>query len=514
MRRNLLLFATTALIAFTLTGCNQETPQNKGDSGEDKPLRLAWLGNPSGGLYPKNDSLVVKKINEQFGVAIEIVEVDSTNQQAMNMLYASGEIPNHFLVHTNGIHTLFKQDLTRTIPVDMIKEAAPNLWKSTLENYPQIENMSIYQEGKLLALPQGTRELFPFTVVRTDWLEKVGASMPANLEEFKEVARLFTEEDPDGNGKDDTYAMSITGFSDVYNIAAAYGISLPGGVIKDHSWLKDKDGQLIRAEVSENYKEMLLYLADLYAKGYIHPDITVEDNEALFSDGVTGTHTAGWTSFMPDYRPSGFYALLFKKNPKAKTEYLPALAGPNGEKAVYEKQSAVWRYSAISKDTTDEQLKKILQILDAQITDMKFHNLVWRGVEGTHYTLNKDGMAVATKEYATNEKQAGEGLKFFILNNRTTEQMNISFGSEGNKQRTIQNTYKSVEQLIPSGTILQSEAEYGADVEKVEHEFFFNVITGNVDMKTSWDKYVKNWYAAGGNEMTKEVNQVYQSYNN
>src|SRR5205085_1615698 len=41
-------------------------------------------------------------------------------------------------------------------------------------------------------------------VVRQDWLDKLGLKAPTTLDEFYDVAKAFTEKDPDGNGKNDT----------------------------------------------------------------------------------------------------------------------------------------------------------------------------------------------------------------------------------------------------------------------------------------------------------------------
>ena len=40
---------------------------------------------------------------------------------------------------------------------------------------------------------------------RQDWLDSLGLEVPDNVDELAEVARAFTENDPDGNGQNDTY---------------------------------------------------------------------------------------------------------------------------------------------------------------------------------------------------------------------------------------------------------------------------------------------------------------------
>ena len=47
-------------------------------------------------------------------------------------------------------------------------------------------------------------------LIRTDWLKKLNLSMPTTTEELMAVAKAFAEQDPDGNGKKDTYGMNMS----------------------------------------------------------------------------------------------------------------------------------------------------------------------------------------------------------------------------------------------------------------------------------------------------------------
>lgn len=49
------------------------------------------------------------------------------------------------------------------------------------------------------------------TYIRKDWLDQLNLSMPKNYKEYIEVLRAFTNEDPDGNGKNDTYGITAAG---------------------------------------------------------------------------------------------------------------------------------------------------------------------------------------------------------------------------------------------------------------------------------------------------------------
>ena len=46
--------------------------------------------------------------------------------------------------------------------------------------------------------------------VRKDWLDRLGLEPPETLEEYYEVIRAFTLDDPDGNGVQDTIGLTLT----------------------------------------------------------------------------------------------------------------------------------------------------------------------------------------------------------------------------------------------------------------------------------------------------------------
>src|SRR3546814_8869937 len=46
-------------------------------------------------------------------------------------------------------------------------------------------------------------------IVRKDWLANLGLQMPETTEDLYDVARAFSEGDPDGYGQDDTYGLII-----------------------------------------------------------------------------------------------------------------------------------------------------------------------------------------------------------------------------------------------------------------------------------------------------------------
>ena len=96
-------------------------------------------------------------------------------------------------------------------------------------------------EGRLLMMP------FQRTIngwgARKSWLDKVGEKFPVTWEDNLRVAKKFQTEDPDGNGKNDTYGMAWQAGNAGSMIGAGINLLVFGNGA-DHSLIND-DGEVI-----------------------------------------------------------------------------------------------------------------------------------------------------------------------------------------------------------------------------------------------------------------------------
>ena len=98
------------------------------------------------------------------------------------------------------------------IPINDYLDSAPNFMKYTYD--VSWDNLRIMGDERIFGMPRSTIMRNDGYYIREDWLDNVGLEIPEDhafsLEEFEEVLRRFTEEDPDQNGEDDTFGMLAT----------------------------------------------------------------------------------------------------------------------------------------------------------------------------------------------------------------------------------------------------------------------------------------------------------------
>lgn len=484
-------------------------------------VEFTYLGNATSKTLPGDDAYVIQKLNEMFNCTIHSIDAVSNDNDQMNQVFADYDnLPDHFLIATKFLTTVLDQELTREIPFSMIKEHAPTVYELINTNYPQLKKTAVYnaENDSLLAFPSGLGEIFPLFMVRQDWLDALNLQVPTNLEEFKQVAIAFATQDPDGNGAADTWALSFSeSYSEIAPLCAAFGITLPeGSANQQDSWYIDEENKIAyKAQTSPEFKELIKYLNELYEAGAIYPDLSLTSTEVdnLAADGKIGFKHIATIEMLPTYSPQLWYAQMLENVPGSKGTVVPPLEG-----SVFELQTAPWRYHCFGWNCSDEALIRILEIYEAQCTDMEVHKLIWSGEEGKHYDL-VNGMAVKTEAYKSGPVQAGDALKWMIINFRHNAEMQLfTFGPEyadivkyHAKAGDPNAVAKVVNELIPFGVAKPTVDEYKAILDPYEKGFFYNAVAGKIDVDAEWDKYIADWKTMGGEASAQEIYTLWES---
>lgn len=185
----------------------------------------------------------------------------------INLMIAAGDLKSLMLIPNVG---QFPDNLIPSIAIDLT---------DLLDDYPRVKELAstsrhggYESEGRIygIPLPQDPHDA-PFPAVRQDWLNVLGLTQPKTMDEMYEVLKVFTNHDPDGNGKHDTYGM--TGYSTAAGLGAfawveqAYTGS-PGR-------FSVKDGQVTDHAVGEEEAQALQWLARAYSEGLIDPEFAL-----------------------------------------------------------------------------------------------------------------------------------------------------------------------------------------------------------------------------------------------
>ncbi|MFH5183863.1 extracellular solute-binding protein [Paenibacillus sp. TAB 01] len=191
-------------------GASQQPKAQSAQSEEAGPLELSIMTiTPSS--PPAADDNVIKRAIEKATNSNMNIQWVSNNiyKDKLNLTLASGQIPDLTFI-SDPFSSSFRSLVNQGVFWDIspyIKDY-PNLQKGI----PSIAwELTKLDDGKNYGIPRARDENDEsFFIIRRDWLDKLGLKPPTTTDELYQVMKAFVEQDPDGNGKQDTVALAAS----------------------------------------------------------------------------------------------------------------------------------------------------------------------------------------------------------------------------------------------------------------------------------------------------------------
>ena len=288
-KKILCLLLALAMI-FTLAACGgnnssggNDTP-NEGNTGTDDNAQTTFRvaidrWSEAWGLdYSKTAFL--KEASEATGATIEwetYYAADWSEQKAL--LLAGGDLPDAFF----GSNALTDSDVSKNKAsfwelTDLIQENMPNLSR-ILNDDPMMKSLATDANGEIYTLPKKL-PLRPISAnqmyINTDFLDALNMDMPQTYEELADFMIACAQEDPDGNGEDDTFGQSTAASlqNDLNNLLTPFGVQAS----RAGNYMGLENGKPYFVPTSEKYKEAVKWAHYLYENGALDPERFTQDN--------------------------------------------------------------------------------------------------------------------------------------------------------------------------------------------------------------------------------------------
>lgn len=287
-------FSLAILTCLSMVSCKKEKASAP-EGFDDAPVIYVAVKNTfekkigkSGDDY--KDNPYSRYIYEKTGVRVEPVLLSSNLTEANQQLAVkrAGNQQIDLILHWDISQSYMQSGLIVKLN-DLLKEykdIAPNL----TENIPDSAWEGVSKCGVIWGIPgRGTlpnpavNDLF----FRKDWMDKLGLDMPENTDELAEIMKAFTENDPDGNGVDDTYAMVHNGENTANSLMLLFGCN---------TWNEEYiDGRLVSGAMTDKARKAFITLRSWDKAGYINRDGIVDSKayENLISGNKAGMIIGG-----------------------------------------------------------------------------------------------------------------------------------------------------------------------------------------------------------------------------
>ncbi|KFK96407.1 MULTISPECIES: sugar ABC transporter substrate-binding protein [unclassified Serratia (in: enterobacteria)] len=299
-----------------------------------------WIraSNDSKNIYKKEAETFEKKT----GIKIEYFNATTDFEQRLARAAAGNALPD--LIFNDAVA------IGQFIQLGIADEIDPQSIAGHDNIYPLAWQSTRYTDGKYYGVPTSAQTFALF--VRKDWREKLGMPPPKTWEDVAKLAKAFTTQDPDGNGKADTY-----------------GFILPASTTRGYaSWfmsafLWQAGGDFMRESAPGKFKAALDEPAAVE---------TLQFMRGMLCDKVVqpGAINATTADVIPSFRSSQsgmffsgpYHIALFDKDPGKDTFEVVSLQGPKSQATLAEGTTVFLMKSSQKK----EAARKFIEFMISQ----------------------------------------------------------------------------------------------------------------------------------------------------
>lgn len=496
---------TTELTEKTETSAKEEVAETT-DSSKKIKIELmqgAWIGTPRG-----DDDPYKKWLDETFNVDFVLNPVQNFTDQIM-VRFSSDDHPDMISYSDkNLMFNIYNQGVLLS-DWNKYSEKVPTVFNGLSEQ--QIKALST--DGKLIALSAPSNPANWSFKIRKDWLTNLGIEVPKTPEELLEVARKFTQNDPDKNGKNDTYAFTSAGgktaIGEIGNLVNMWG---PSG------YYLGSDNKASHPIIDGNWQKTLDFVRILVEEKLIDPDwftISWNDRKPKLFKGTYGI--AWYPGVLANETENG------SGNTGATVDWWQTMAMPkgsdNGGKILAGGLFNSLRTVTAAAEKDPEKMDRILQIIESTAYP---NDGYWK----QRWGIDIDGFKV---------QDAGDGYKFINVTgkegvnkrgyynggNLGLYDWGFSIATRGDlviegstdtlagATKTELEMDKACAQLPTYGSegqIITLDAKILDELSKLQAEFDYKYIMGQ---ENDFDAFKEKWLKAGGQQLLDDATKQF-----
>jgi putative aldouronate transport system substrate-binding protein len=432
-----------------------------------------------------------QELNKRVGAEMQFINVDNSDYWAkVATTVAGGDLPDLMQLsaisavpsHMSELLKAKFQDLSQWLSGDAVKDY-PNLaalsqaaWKTTVFN------------GGIYGIPWPLSVLGNDNKVRQDIVDELGLSTElANGQDFLDLCKGLT--DP----KKHRWAIDTIAHASLW---VEQMVGAP------NSW-KVESGKFTSAYATDEYKQAIDIVKQMWAAGYIEPDSvsSAASARAWFLGGTVALMGGG-------YDRGVLYTEGLAQDPKfAMSQLILPKWDGGGQAAHYEIQGG-WTFTALKK-ASPSRVQELLKVADWFATPFGSEEYLFLnyGLPNRHYTL-KGADPVETQTGMTE----CQSLRATYL---ATAPLVYYFPGHPD---VVKAEYEGFVDLMKvslpfptAGLVSQTFQDKAAVINKNINSVQQDIIMDRKPL-SAWDGAVKDWLAGGGAQMGHEYEQAYTTF--
>ncbi len=412
----------------------------------------------------------VDKYKELTGIEIEFTKpVHNEYYKQVSLAFTTGDIPDALEIGSQYYPTYANNgalwDMTPTWEASELKA-------SGIVDESYVNGLKINEV--LYGFPM-TRGNGTITYVRQDWLDKLGMKAPTNYAEFTAMLDAFTNQDPDGNGKNDTFGITFPG---VVQEGGAYDLyrreymqdAMPG-------LYQNAEGKWVDGMLEPAMKEAMLRLEADFEKGYIDQEIVTNQTSTCRDKFYAGQ--VGVFNYWAGTWNQTLQSNLAAQNPNGVVKAIPAIA------ETYYNERPATAFAITSSAQNPEGIFKYL--IEYSHDGGEGQLLFTHGVEGVNYKIENGELK--KEPDAENPKKAYE--KSWYSPELSISKFDDPYKLKDNVVESLEMFTKNRE-IYPVPTINDVVSQNQADVFALRDLCVATAVTSNVSVEDALAQYEKD----------------------
>lgn len=481
---------------------------------------------PEGQTY--EDNAYTRYLKKTLNVQNKNIFMESEERydEALNILVKDRNLPDIFLVSDREtLEELVENDLIEDL-TEVYKSCASDKIQEMYESYGEELLASGTFDGKLFALPEtaiddGSQLLW----LRRDWMEQLGVKEPKTLDEALSVIRAFQEnrmgaeegEDPVGLVCDPGLVGTVSTSYSVDSVFEMFG-AYP------QQWIKNADGEIVYGSLTEETKEALGYLRELYKQGILDPDFALRAQNNirdLVVNGKCGAFFGLWWTpnnpLMDEYRKNKetdwepYYLTADAKRTVEvystfwDSKYVVVRKGYEHPEIVMKILSVLFDYSRYEAEDADEVNSYFALNVDPTarplMINVDYNEATYMVTRHIREALYSPGDAKTREDLSAIEVSYFDACREYL----GAEVPSVEAWAAYKSRISAVGLLVDANYHAPEKKYLgDGDGEIPQTLRSLEKKAFIQIIMGKKPV-SSFDSFVEEWYRKGGDSLTERV---------
>lgn len=515
LAKRLTLMIAAMMCISTLSSCGGGETTNSGDVQDTGSQQTTGEGSSDEKMTLQIQTHTLEKLNEnqpvwqelekKFNVEFEFYQ--TPDKEALNLRIASGDLPDTIRDQTFiDYHNYIDQGIFTEVPVEVIKENAPNLseWVEREGGGEQAWDYFLH-DGKNYSVPILWSLANQGYVLswRSDMLEMAGFSEenpPVTLEDMEKGLQAIHDQ------AGISPLTATDGLTSLSHVFGAYDVYLD---------YYEKDGKIVYGPIEPEAKEALTVLNRWYEEGLLDPEFMINKFDNVlekWSNDQAAVVEYYWWDLLP--KEAFFDGRLYECNEERGLSNIIVLPpqGPEGDSGMTQGSpfpSSGLQFTKVLEGQP-EKIAKYLQVFDAT-WDRDLQDYMRYGIEGETYNYTEETGVEWIPPYDDQEKRDEFGIGLYSLPGCFND---YDFTAKYDTQpQYLELRQESEKKGIGQGGLLDPfyRPVYNEKAEILDKLFtnaHIDFITGARSLD-EFDAFVEEWLKSGGQDVLDEAQKIY-----